>query len=102
MPTLIIYAGLAPARKRLVCVIPRSEGRTRRNCLEQSSAEATMIPRLACRLAYSGDAAVGHDADARQRASAMLLRLLHLRHRRSAALGRNSTTALLLRRGPVQ
>jgi len=50
-----------------------------------------------CRSADTGDAAAGHAADARQRPDAVLLRLLHLRHRRRPAVGRAPAQPLLPR-----
>jgi len=44
-----------------------------------------------------GDAAVGHASDARQRVDAVLLRLLHLRHRRRPAVVRTTAQPLLPR-----
>lgn len=41
------------------------------------------------------DAAAGHASDAGQRIAALLLRLLHLRHRRGPTLGRHTQAALL-------
>ena len=55
------------------------------------------------RYANSGHVVVGHAADAGQRAPAVLLRFLHIRHRWRPAVGRSITTALLpriTRRGP--
>lgn len=42
-----------------------------------------------------GQSAAGHAADVGERAAAVLLRLLHLRHHRCAALGRTSAKPLL-------
>ena len=50
---------------------------------------------LALRYAYSGDPAAGHPAHAGQRAAALLLRLLHIRHRRRPAVGRSAQKPLL-------
>ena len=50
---------------------------------------------LCFRHAHPGDAAAGHAADARQRPAPLLLRLLHLRHHRRAAVGRAATQPLL-------
>ena len=47
------------------------------------------------RYAHPGDVAIGYPADAWQRAPSLLLRLLHLRHHRSAAVGRVATATLL-------
>jgi len=49
------------------------------------------------RSADTGDVAAGHAADAGQRPSAVLLRLLHLRHRRRPAVGRTTAQPLLPR-----
>jgi len=49
------------------------------------------------RSAYIGDAAAGHAADAWQRVDAVLLRLLHIRHRRRPAVGRTTAQPLLPR-----
>ena len=50
---------------------------------------------LCYRHAHPGDAAAGHAADARQRPAPLLLRLLHLRHHRRAAVGRAAAQPLL-------
>ena len=47
------------------------------------------------RHADSGDAFAGHSPNAGQRADALLLRVLHLRHRWGAAVGRHATAAVL-------
>ena len=49
------------------------------------------------RYAHPSHAAARHAAHARQRPTALLLRILHLRHRRRAALGRYSAPAVLPR-----
>ena len=49
------------------------------------------------RSTYPGDAAAGHATDAWQRVDAVLLRLLHLRHRRRPAVGRATAQPLLPR-----
>ena len=51
------------------------------------------------RHAYPGDPAPGHPAHAGERAPALLLRLLHLRHRGRAAVGGASEEPLLHGRG---
>jgi len=48
-----------------------------------------------CRSTYTSDAAAGHAADAWQRSTALLFRLLHLRHHRSPAVGRAAAQSLL-------
>lgn len=50
---------------------------------------------VTCRHAYLGHAAAGHPAHAGKRAPAVLLRLLHLRHRGRAALGWPAAQPLL-------
>lgn len=49
---------------------------------------------LSIRYAHSGHAAAGHAANVGQRAAAVLLCVLHLRHCRRSAVGGHSATAL--------
>jgi len=52
---------------------------------------------ILCRYEDTGDAAAGHAADVRQRPTAVLLRLLHLRYYRRTAVGRSTSKPLLPR-----